>query len=439
MSSFLLGIVACGAALAPLATFDVAGAGGHWVGAILHRGASLPIAVDLEATGGELSGTLDLPTWGIAAQPTDVTARAGGVVIDFAGAALDLELDAAAGSLRGELVAGDEDTGMTVELTRALAPLRPAIDVEEVELESADGVRLSGTILLPATGERCPGVVLVQGRSYGPRLQFRSHGVLAARRGVAAICFDGRGTGASGGERGGTTLANRIEDAEAALARLRAHPRVDADRVGMLGHSAGGWVAPVVAERTGDVAFVVLHSGPAVPLAEQQGQVVRELARLSDTEFTPEELDRAYRYQRDLAAMTIAGAEWPEIEAHVSAARSERWAAHVDLPESFDDAGLDYYRRCPHDSSAALRTLRIPVLALYGEEDFVVPPELNVPRLEELLTEAGNDDHQVVVFAGANHDLYLDAVDEEGRPYRWKRRPPGYFETLFDWIGERVR
>lgn len=412
-------------------------AAGHWLGAMERGGALLPIAVDITETEGELACTLDLPTWGMIEMRTRVKVEGARVAIGFGGDDIDLELDAASGSLRGRLT--DDGAVIAVELTRTLAPWTPPIALEEVEFESADGVKIAGVMALPAEGERLPGLVLVQGRSYGSRRQFRSHALLAARRGIAAIVFDGRGTGLSGGVRGAHTLRHRIDDAEAALSRLRAHPRVDGARVGMFGHSAGGWVAPVVAQRTGDLAFCILHSGPSVSLAEQQGQVVRELARLSDTEFSAEELDATYEYQRALTRMAIDGAEWPAIEAHVARARGERWSSFVDLPESNENPELDYYRRNPHDSTAALRELDVPLLALFGQRDFVVPPEFNVPELERLMGEAGNENHRIVVFEEANHDIFVDEVDEDGRPYRWMRRPPGYFETVFDWIAQQVR
>ena len=183
----------------------------------------------------------------------------------------------------------------------------------------------------------------------------------------------------------------------------------------------------------------MLHSGPAESLAEQQGHVVRELARLSGTDFTPEELEAAYRYQRDLAEMTIAGAGWPAIEAHVRAARGERWAAHVDLPEHAEDAGLAYYRRCPHDSRDALRALEVPVLALFGEKDFVVPPELKRPSAR---TPPGRGRQRGLARRRLPRGEPRPLPGRrrgEAKPYRWMRRPPGYFETLLDWIAERVR
>ena len=230
----------------------------------------------------------------------------------------------------------------------------PLVAQQQIEFPSRDGVVLGGTIVTAAGRGPRPGLVIIQGRSYGPRSRFLEHAVQAAQQGVATIVFDGRGVGRSGGARGQHTRGQRLDDARAALRALRSHPRVDATRVGMLGHSAGGWVVPVVAQSDDNLAFVVLHSAPAVDLATQQAQVVRELA--------------------------------------------------LRAPSN------------PHDSDAALRALTVPTLALYGETDYVVPPAHNVPVLERALQEAGNRAYRIVVFAGAGHDLTIPGHDgQDGR------------------------
>jgi len=86
------------------------------------------------------------------------------------------------------------------------------------------------------------------------------------------------------------------------------HPRVDASRVGLFGHSSGGWVVPIVALRSPPVAFLVLHSGPAEPLGDQQGHVFQELVRRSGIDPTDEELAEVLEFFRTLVARCAAGA-----------------------------------------------------------------------------------------------------------------------------------
>jgi hypothetical protein len=410
---------------------------GRWRGAVMREGAMLPLEVEFGDAG--QPALIDVPTWGLYSMPVAATYEPPELLLPFGGSRIRLHVEPAAGAMRGHFLTGSEvpdENAMTVELTRILAPALPAVTTYEVRFTSADGVELAGTLALPAGEGPHPGIVLVQGRTYGSRDQFRSHAILAARRGIAGLAFDGRGTGGSGGVRGEHTLAHRLDDAEAALKLLRARPEVDAERVGMFGHSAGGWVIPIVALRSPPVAFLVLHSGPAEPLGDQQGHVFQELVRRSGIEPTEDELEAILAFYRTLATLAADSAPWSEIEPVVSAARATRWGPHVSLPEGLDNVNLAYYGRNPHDSTDALRATKTPVLALFGSEDFVVQTEFNVPLLEARLREAGNEEHRIVTFEGADHDLMIPA-SEDGA-YRWQRRPPGYFELLFDWVGERT-
>lgn len=289
---------------------------------------------------------------------------------------------------------------------------------------SGDGVELAGTLFVPHGEGPHPGIVFVQGRSYGSRDQFIEHARRATERGLAALVFDGRGAGDSGGVPGEHTLEDRLGDAEAAFEALRGHPRVHPARVGLLGHSAGGWVVPVVAQRRPEVAFLVLHAGPAVSLAEQQGRVVQEVMKRSDRNFTEEDYAAAYAYQHELVTKAGAGEPWSALAGLVASIDDQPWAGFVDRPDSDEHSELGYFRRNPHDSRAALRSTTIPVLALYGGTDWIVPAEGNVEALDQVLTTAGNTDYEIVVIEGADHGLERS---DDGHP-------PEYWETLLAWL-----
>lgn len=423
-------------ALTPVAIAQRADLAGYWQGAAVRDGAVLPLSIQFDADDAVMR--LDAPSLGIYSWITRLRLGSGPLRVPLARYELNLEVDLDRGLLHGDVVprGGGAALGAAELLRVARRPIPNEVR-EETQLESADGVSLGATIILPRGEGPHPGIVFVQGRSYGSRYQHHSQAIAAARRGFASILFDGRGVGSSGGDRGRHTLQNRLDDAEAALTALRSHPDVDAERVGLFGHSAGGWVIPVVAQRAGPVAFLVMHAGPAGSLAEQQGQVVREMTRRAG-DFSDEDLGRAYAYEHRLVELTVSGATWPEIEAHVRTADDQPWAVRVDQPANDQDDELDYFRRCPHDNTAALRSMQAPVLALYGDDDYIVPSRDNAPALEEHLRAAGNDDFRIVVFRGADHGIMLPAQGGDGAAFRWERRPPGYFDTMLDWIAERV-
>ncbi|MEM7205606.1 MAG: alpha/beta fold hydrolase [Planctomycetota bacterium] len=409
---------------------------GYWQGAAVRDGSVLPLSLQFDPADAVMR--LDAPSLGIFGWITRLRPDSGPLRVPLARYELSLEVDLDHGVLQGDVAPrGGGEAIAAVQLLRVARPPIPNEVREEIQIESADGVSLGATVILPRTEGPHPGIVFVQGRSYGSRYQHHSHAIAAARRGIASILFDGRGVGTSGGERGRHTLQNRLDDAEAALAALRNHPDVDAERVGLFGHSAGGWVIPVVAQRASPVAFLVMHAGPAGTLADQQAQVVREMTRRSG-DFSEEDLERAYAYQHSLVELLTSGAAWPDIEAHVRTADDQAWAVRVDRPTNETDDELDYFRRNPHNNTAALRATTMPVLAVYGGDDYIVPPRDNEPALEALLRAAGNEDFRIVTFPGADHGLMLKAQGRDGSPFRWERRPPGYFDTILDWLGARV-
>ncbi len=420
------------------------GLAGYWRGALIRGNALQEISIAISEENAAPRLLVEVPDWNVVALPKESRYRDRRLVFEIGGGEIRLDVDVEAGVMRGEMgplgkPALRDDQGkllVVVELVRRPDPGHPPIVRRDVELTSADGTAIAATLALPAGPGPFPGLVIVQGRSYGPRSGFLGHASRAARRGIAAIVFDGRGTGGSGGVRGQHTLQNRLDDARAALAALRGVPEVDADRVGLFGHSAGGWVVPVVAQQDGQVAFVVMSAGPAVDLAVQQAQVVRELLKRSGRDFSQADLQEAYEYQETLARLGMAGAPWSEIEAHVASAKDKAWADIADAPASYDDNGsVGYYRRVPHNSDRALASLTVPVLALYGADDWVVPAPYNVPVLEAALRTAGNTDFEVVVFPRADHGLEVPGSSgEDGQPFAWDHHPPGLFDTLFGFI-----
>ena len=276
-----------GVLLATLAIAAFAVAHGNPVG--VWRGTLGPDVVDLEIrvtiaadeTGVGLTGTIDVPAQGIIDYAL-VNVVQEGTDVSFAipGIAGDPTFD---GVIDGDRIRGSfAQAGLllTFVLERDFDPAvlrpqepRPPIPYteEEVVLESGD-VRLAGTLTLPVGEGRVPALLLISGSGpqdrnqevfgHKPFLVIADH---LTRAGYAVLCVDDRGVGGSTGSDAQASYADLVGDVLAAVALLRAHPRIDPAHVGLLGHSQGGRLAPEVAlAAAGDVAFAVLLAGPAV-------------------------------------------------------------------------------------------------------------------------------------------------------------------------------
>lgn len=290
---------------------------------------------------------------------------------------------------------------------------RPYIDRDVTFDNTQAGVTLAGTLTLPEGQGPFPAVVLVSGT--GPNMRdedvagHKVFTVLAdalARRGIAVLRYDKRGVGRSTGRFGGATTADFAADAAAAIAFLEAQPGIDARRTGILGHSGGGIIAPMVAGGDSAVAFVVMLAGPAIRgdrLFLAQSKTVSRLygvpddyiarrqafdRRLYDAVMSAPSAEEASARVRDLVAQGVADKVVDTAEA-TSLAR--------DTATAWERYFLAY------DPAPALRRVTVPVLAVYGSRDAQVPADENVPAARQALK--GNAKATVLVLPGLNHLL----------------------------------
>jgi pimeloyl-ACP methyl ester carboxylesterase len=313
------------------------------------------------------------------------------------------------------------------ELRAAKVPLR----TEKVSFRNG-AITLEGALTVPQEGGPHPAVVLVHGSGpedrdfLGPWVQF------FACQGVAVLAYDKRGVGASAGDWKRATISDLAGDAAAGLALLRGRADVDARRVGLFGISQGGWVAPLAARLSPSVAFVILHAGPAVTVAQQGLQYLEH--ELRGYGFPESDIAEALALQKLDDAFTRSGKGWEKLqEAHQKAvSRKAEWVQ--PLKPKDDWFRTMYLGMMDHDPVPDLTQLTCPVLGFFGELDHNVPPEPNKTLLQNALAKAGNRDHTVVVLPKANH-LFLQATTGVRTEYpRLKGFVPTYFDTMAGWL-----
>jgi len=140
--------------------------------------------------------------------------------------------------------------------------------VRELEVAFRSGnVTLAGTLFVPKVDGPHPGVVLFHGS--GPQSRDSFTGRWFAEQGVAALAYDKRGVGKSSGDFRTVPFTDLVDDGLAGLAFLKARSDIDPKHIGVWGLSQGGWLGPLAASRSKDVAFVIAFSGPGVSPGEQ--------------------------------------------------------------------------------------------------------------------------------------------------------------------------
>jgi pimeloyl-ACP methyl ester carboxylesterase len=234
----------------------------------------------------------------------------------------------------------------------------------EVEFVSR-GETLRGTIVFPA-GEIHAAVVFVHGS--GKQTRNLHWAERFAQNGIAALVYDKRGAGNSGGEYESNQSVSEknisllADDALSALRRLAAHPAVKGKAVGLAGISQAGWIAPLAAERSDEVKFLVLWSGPVCKVSEE---------------------DIYSRFTGD----ANYGPAPPYIEALKARKEPYIWP---------DFLGVDT------DSGQSLQKLQIPGLWIFGDKDPSIPVDLSIDRLKKL-NNSGHP-YEYVLFPGLGHN-----------------------------------
>lgn len=440
---------------------------GRWRGAILVLGAKLDIAVVFTDADMGLSATIDIPQQG--AMGLALTS------VSYESPRVHFELSAGPGlavfdgELKGDSIAGSF-TQAGVEGTFWLERGEPVAEVvepeeplpyleEEVRFTSGD-VTLAGTLTLPEGDGAFPAVVLLTGS--GPQNRdeelfgFKPFRIIAdhlTREGIAVLRYDDRGVGGSSGSVREATSDDFAGDALQAVAFLRERPEIDSRAIGLLGHSEGAIVAALAAARSADVAFIVLLAGTAVSGEEILLAQAELIARAGGA--TEEQIAQNAALQRRIFEAVRNDTGWDEVEREIARQvrasvdrlpeEQRRQIANVDTLVATTVRGeLDRVRTrwfkffLDYDPAEALRRIRVPLLAIFAENDLQVPPALNREPLERALQAAGNADYTIEMIPGANH---LFQMSETGSPAEYatlgKKFAPGLLETITGWIKER--
>lgn len=271
--------------------------------------------------------------------------------------------------------------------------------------------RLAGTLTMPEGAGPFPAVVLVSGTGHNTRDEdvwgHKVFVVLAdalSRRGFAVLRYDKRGVGGSTGDYDAATTADFASDAEAAVTWLRAQPGIEASRVGVLGHSEGGIIAPMVAASDKNVAFVVMIAGPALRgdklFVEQSAMTAKAYGAPADYIARREVFDQRL-YDAIVAARS--GAEARKAAEGIVAEGVKAKVVDENEAQSLasDDTTVWYRSFLAYDPAPVLARLSVPVLAIYGSLDVQVPArEDSLAAIDALKNNPGA---MVVVLPGKNH------------------------------------
>jgi pimeloyl-ACP methyl ester carboxylesterase len=327
-------------------------------------------------------------------------------------------------------VAGDAMTGTfreppgegTFTLHRVSSSTAKPYTTEAVTFRNGS-VRLAGTVFAPRTAGKHPAMIFLHGSGAEGRWGSAYLADYVARHGIVALMYDKRGVGASTGDWRASTMQDLVGDGRAGVELLAQRADVDPANIGVYGHSQGGELAPAVAERNGHVAWIVAADSFIGP---QYRQDLYRVDTMLATMYSGSELAAAKALYAEFVDVARTGKAHDQLRADIRSANGASWLDSLGIPDDANWIWSWYKNVADYDAAPAWRSVRVPVLLLYGANDALVAPQANIDGITAVLKANGNPPLTVRVFPGADHTLRVPPATPGG----WPRNAPGFPDIL---------
>nr|WP_314860986.1 alpha/beta hydrolase [uncultured Undibacterium sp.] len=409
---------------------------GQWRGLAHTSHESTRLVLDLENQVGKLTGAMGLPDVGVSGWP------AATVKLDESGLTLIFPSDSGGQVMRlrqkGSQLVGqwiDPQNKSPANITLKRFQQATNITEKRVAIKGPAGT-IGASLISPACQNKCTGIVFLHGSGAEPRDTNRFAALAFAEQGIASLIFDKRGVGESTGKLNGVNFNDLAADGIAAANYLASLPQIA--HVGFIGHSQGGWVAPLAASQWHRTAFVITSAGPAVPPSrEAEWDVVYALRHAGLGNKTKIAEDNA-RQVLQLFHDGIRSGNWQPFEAAMKHAKTQSWYAKTPLNNYADHSDSSYlasYRAfMDYDPLPSLQALSVPMLAILSPDDESIDSVETIDILQGLIKSGKSI--QLKLLPGYNHSMRR--ISRGGKPLRWPSYPTDYFSNQAKFIHAAV-
>lgn len=394
---------------------------GKWNGVLKVQGTQLRVSFNVTPTENGYKATMDSPDQKVTGIPIEKTT--------FENSILKLELPNAQISylgtlnkdniIEGTFTQGGQSFEMNLSkdviqkqvYARPQEPQKPfPYYTEEVKFENkTDHITLAGTLSLPKKEGNFPAVILITGSGKQNRdeeiLRHKPFLVLSdylTKNGIAVLRFDDRGAGESTGDYAKASTIDFARDVQAGVDYLKTRKEINKSKIGLIGHSEGGVIAPMIAGNSKDIDFIVLLAGPGLrgdKLLLLQKEMIEKQFGVPENDIQKGQEIFKGAYEIILASTANDEKLKNNLSSYAQSKFDDKTA------KSFVDqiTNVWWYNFLRIDPAVALAKVKCPVLALNGSKDLQVPAAINLETIKKALVKAGNKNAIIKELPGLNH------------------------------------
>ncbi len=326
---------------------------------------------------------------------------------------------------------------------------------EDVVFKNTDAqIKLAGTLTLPNKNEKFPVVILISGSGpqdrdesfmgHKPFLVLSDH---LTKQGIGVLRFDDRGHGKSAGDFGNATTEDFAKDVLSAITYLKTRNDVDVKHIGLIGHSEGGIIAPLAANNSKDVSFMVLLASTGISGAElsvMQSKTLRQFPVKDEVTYE--------KNTRKAISIVTSNKSETEIKKELTTHYNDFLRpilTSLNVPEKNINAFIESQLKTSlkpwsryflqYNPADEIEKLQIPVLSLNGSKDTQVNAKINQEGIQKALIKGNNQDYKIVELENLNH-FFQECETGKMDEYRKIEQTfsPTALKEISNWILKRI-
>ena len=437
---------------------------GKWNGALKIQGTQLRLAFNVTKSNDGYSATMDSPDQRVADIPvTNTTFENSKIKFEIANAGIVYIGELKDSEIVGTFKQSGQEFPMNLskkaiekeEAKRPQTPVKPyPYHSEEVTFQNTKAnISLSGTLTLPTKEGNFPVVILITGS--GPQTRdeeifgHKAFLVLSdylTKNGIAVLRYDDRGVGQSTGDFKSATSADFATDVESAIDYLKTRNEINKKKIGLIGHSEGGLIAPIVAVKSKDVAFIALLAGTGIQgdqILLLQQKLIAKASGTSDEEVQKTELENTKVYKIIKQSTTMEQLKIDLTNYYKQALKENPNGMSEDqfvnlMVENLATPWMQYF--ISYNPVPTLEKVKCPVLAINGAKDLQVPPKENLEGIKKAVTKGGNKNMTTIELPNLNH-LFQECTTGSPKEYGTIEQTfsPTALTIVLNWIKAQTK